>query len=148
MRHSKPVRFSTAPTGPDRSGSKSRGESVHLFLGFTINESNSLSIESINANAMPTEKKVWGVRGGFGTPQLQGENAAEPTIARIHTDFSSFSCSLINANAMPTLCQRERQILPRNANAMSTEKRVRIGKLLSVARIPFRERFPAHSESL
>ena len=65
---------------------------------------------------MPTEKKVWGVRGGFGTPHLQGENAAEPTIARIHTDFSSFSYSLINANAMPTLCQRERQILPRNAN--------------------------------
>ena len=38
MRHSKPVRFSTAPTGPDKSGSKSRGESVHLFFEFTIND--------------------------------------------------------------------------------------------------------------
>ena len=43
MRHSKPVRLQTAPTGPDRSpihrdrpGSKSRGESVHLFFEFTI----------------------------------------------------------------------------------------------------------------
>ena len=30
------VRFSTAPTGPDKSGSKPRGESIYLFLVFTI----------------------------------------------------------------------------------------------------------------
>ena len=36
MRHSKPVRLQTAPTGPDKSGSKPRGESVYLFLEFTI----------------------------------------------------------------------------------------------------------------
>ena len=36
MKHSKPVRLKTAPTGPDKSGSKPRGESVHLFLEFTI----------------------------------------------------------------------------------------------------------------
>ena len=36
MRHSKPVRLETAPTGPDKSGSKPRGESVYLFLEFTI----------------------------------------------------------------------------------------------------------------
>ena len=38
MRHSKPVRLETAPTGPDKSGSKPRGESVYLFLEFTIIE--------------------------------------------------------------------------------------------------------------
>ena len=38
MRHSKPVRLETAPTGPDRSGSKSRGESVYLFFEFKINQ--------------------------------------------------------------------------------------------------------------
>ena len=36
MGHSKPVRLQTAPTGPDKSGSKPRSESVHLFLEFTI----------------------------------------------------------------------------------------------------------------
>ena len=36
MRHSKPVQLKTAPTGPDKSGSKTRGESVYLFLEFTI----------------------------------------------------------------------------------------------------------------
>ena len=36
MRHAKPVRLETAPTGPDKSGSKPRGESVYLFLEFTI----------------------------------------------------------------------------------------------------------------
>ena len=36
MRHSKPVRLETAPTGPDKLGSKPRGESVYLFLKFTI----------------------------------------------------------------------------------------------------------------
>ena len=50
MRHSKPVRLGnrtyrvglsavrleTAPTGPDKSGSKPRGESAYLFLEFTI----------------------------------------------------------------------------------------------------------------
>ena len=49
MRHAKPVRLKTAPTGglaavwlktaptgPDKSGSKPRGESVYLFLEFTI----------------------------------------------------------------------------------------------------------------
>ena len=47
MRHSKPVRLETAPTGPDKSpdripdtwgqaGSKSRSEGVYLFLEFTI----------------------------------------------------------------------------------------------------------------
>ena len=36
MRPSKPVRFATAPTGPDKSGSKPRGENVYLFLEFTI----------------------------------------------------------------------------------------------------------------
>ena len=30
------VRLETAPTGPDKSGSKPRGESVYLFLDFTI----------------------------------------------------------------------------------------------------------------
>ena len=30
------VRLETAPTGSDKSGSKLRGESVYLFLGFTI----------------------------------------------------------------------------------------------------------------
>ena len=67
---------------------------------------------------MPTEKKVWGVRGGLGKPHLQGENAAEPTIARIHTAFIPFSCSPINANAMPT----GGRILPSNANAMPKKK--------------------------
>ena len=38
MRHSKPVRLETAPTGPDKSGSKPMGESVYLFLEFTIIE--------------------------------------------------------------------------------------------------------------
>ena len=37
MRYGKPVRLETAPTGPDKSGSKPRGESVYLFLEFTIN---------------------------------------------------------------------------------------------------------------
>ena len=32
------VRLETAPTGPDKSGSKPRGESVYLFLEFTINQ--------------------------------------------------------------------------------------------------------------
>ena len=36
MRHSKPVRLETAPTGPDKSGSKPRSEGVYLFLEFTI----------------------------------------------------------------------------------------------------------------
>ena len=36
MKHAKPVRLQTAPTGPDKSGSKTRCESVHLFLEFTI----------------------------------------------------------------------------------------------------------------
>ena len=43
MRHSKSVRsdearpgLETAPTGPDKSGSKPRGESVYLFLEFTM----------------------------------------------------------------------------------------------------------------
>ena len=36
MKHSKPVRLKTAPTGPDKSGSKPRGENVYLFLEFTI----------------------------------------------------------------------------------------------------------------
>ena len=36
MRHSKPVRLETAPTGPDKSGSKPRGESAYLFLESTI----------------------------------------------------------------------------------------------------------------
>ena len=50
MRHSQPVRYlnrtyrvglnavrlETAPTGPDKSGSKPRGESVYLFLDCTI----------------------------------------------------------------------------------------------------------------
>ena len=31
------VRLETAPTGPDKSGSKPRDESVYLFLEFTIN---------------------------------------------------------------------------------------------------------------
>ena len=31
------VRLETAPTGPDKSGSKPRGESVYLFLDFAIN---------------------------------------------------------------------------------------------------------------
>ena len=35
---SAPVRLQTAPTGPDGSGSKPRGESVHLFFEFTIND--------------------------------------------------------------------------------------------------------------
>ena len=39
MGHSKPVRLKTAPTSPDKSGSKPRGESVYLFLEFTINHS-------------------------------------------------------------------------------------------------------------
>ena len=30
------VRVETAPTGPDKSGSKPRGESVHLFLESTV----------------------------------------------------------------------------------------------------------------
>ena len=30
------VRLETAPTSPDKSGSKPRGESVYLFLEFTI----------------------------------------------------------------------------------------------------------------
>ena len=77
---------------------------------------------------MPTQKKVWGGRGGFGKPHLQGENAVEPTVARIHTDFIPFSCSLINANAMPT----GGQIPPSNANAMPTQKRIRIGKSVAV----------------
>ncbi len=34
---SAPVRFPTAPTGPDKSGSKPGDESVYLFLEFTIN---------------------------------------------------------------------------------------------------------------
>ena len=38
MEHSKPVRLKTAPTSPDRSGSKPRGESVSLFFEFTIVE--------------------------------------------------------------------------------------------------------------
>jgi len=33
---SAPVRLQTAPTGPDKPGSKPRGESVYLFLEFTI----------------------------------------------------------------------------------------------------------------
>ena len=33
-----------APTGPDRLGSKSRGESVHLFFEFTINDLTSLCL--------------------------------------------------------------------------------------------------------
>ena len=36
MRHSKPVRLETAPTGPDGSGSKQGGKSVSLFFEFTI----------------------------------------------------------------------------------------------------------------
>ena len=36
MRHSKPVRLENVPTGPDKSGSKPMGESVYLFLEFTI----------------------------------------------------------------------------------------------------------------
>ena len=46
MRHSKPVRLETAPTGerrletaptgPDKSGSKPGSEGVYLFLEFTI----------------------------------------------------------------------------------------------------------------
>ena len=36
MGHSKPVRLETAPTGPDKSGSKPMGKSVYLFLEFTI----------------------------------------------------------------------------------------------------------------
>ena len=31
------VRLKTAPTGPDKSGSKPRSEGVYLFLEFTIN---------------------------------------------------------------------------------------------------------------
>ena len=34
---SAPVRLETVPTGPDKSGSKPRSESVYLFLEFTIN---------------------------------------------------------------------------------------------------------------
>ena len=45
MRHSKPVRLETAPTGPDKSGSKPRGENVYLFLEFTINQQ--LSIKTL-----------------------------------------------------------------------------------------------------
>ena len=37
MRHSKSVRLETAPTGPDKSGSKPRGEGVYLCLEFAIN---------------------------------------------------------------------------------------------------------------
>ena len=42
MRHSNrvglhAVRSETVPTSPDKSGSKPRGESVYLFLEFTIN---------------------------------------------------------------------------------------------------------------
>jgi len=62
----------------------------------------------INANAMPTQKKVLGVGGGFGKPYLQGENTGKPTVARLRTDFSPFICSPMNANAMPTLCQRKK----------------------------------------
>ena len=38
MRHAKPVRLKTAPTGLDKSGLKPRGESIYLFLEFTINK--------------------------------------------------------------------------------------------------------------
>ncbi len=36
MRHAKPVRLETAPTGSDKSGSKPGGESIYLFLDFSI----------------------------------------------------------------------------------------------------------------
>ena len=36
MRHAKPVWLETAPTSPDKSGLKPRGESVYLFLVSTI----------------------------------------------------------------------------------------------------------------
>ena len=91
---------------------------------------------SINANAMPTEKKVLGVGGGLGKPHLQGENAGKPTVARLRTDFSRFICSPMNANAMPTLyqkntnqCQRYTKRIPINANAMPTKKGSGLGNL-------------------
>ena len=36
MGHATPVRLKTAPTGPDKSGSKLRSEGVRLFFEFTI----------------------------------------------------------------------------------------------------------------
>ena len=80
----------------------------------------------INANAMPTQKKVLGVGGEFDKPHLQSENAVEPMVAWLRTDFSLFICSPINANAMPTLYQRNTNQCQRYAN----EKRGRIGKSL------------------
>ena len=69
----------------------------------------------INANAMPTQKKILGVGGELDKPHLQDENAVESTVAWLRTDFSLFICSPINANAipkeyqsMPTLCQRKK----------------------------------------
>ena len=52
MRHSKPVRLETAPTGPDKSGSKPRDESVYLFLEFTISDfMNGFTVETLLVNA-------------------------------------------------------------------------------------------------
>lgn len=62
---------------------------------------------SMDANAMPTQKKLARVKGGIPKPYLSGENAVKPTIARLSTVFIPFICSSINANAMPTQCQRK-----------------------------------------
>ena len=58
MRHSKPVRLETAPTGPDKSGSKPRGESVYLFLEFTIIARSHQAAARILARVPSTSKQA------------------------------------------------------------------------------------------
>ena len=67
MRHSKPVRLETAPTGPDKSGSKPRGESVYLFLEFTV----VLGFLAILFEKSQPGDRTYSEASGFGDPSYR-----------------------------------------------------------------------------
>ncbi len=46
------VRLETAPTGPDKSGSKPRGESVYLFLDFTIKKIRLVNVRNADLRSL------------------------------------------------------------------------------------------------